>query len=520
MTKDNTLALSGTVSDPNLSSLHVFDGATDLGAATISGGTWSFTTSALTDGGHSFTAKATDSAGNFTITPAVTATVDTTNPNETISSTIGTDTGATTTISSGGLTRDNTLALSGTVSDANLSSVHVFDGATDLGAATISGSTWSFTTSALTDGGHSFIAKATDTAGNVTTTAAVTATVDTAAPVVAITTTGGSTNQSVQTIAGTVDVADIGTTVTLFDNGSTTPLGTAVVQNDGSWSTIVTLSGGSNSLTAKDTDAAGNTGTSNPVIFTLATVAPTIAITSPVAGDNIINKSEAAAGVSISGTAAAGIGGAAVNGQTATITIVDGSNLVEDTYTATVTGGAWSVTVTAAQAQALADGSYTIKANVSDAAGNAAVTATLSFTLDTTAAAPSAPDMTAASDSGSSNTDNITSSTAPTFTGTAEAGSTVTIFSDGVAVGHGRCDHRHLYDHDLGAGRRYAQPDGEATDTAGNTSVASSLRLVGRCIDTAAPAAPTLALGTGVANGSDSSRSHRGERRGDGDGRS
>ena len=34
-------------------------------------------------------------------------------------------------------------------------------------------------------------------------------------------------------------------------------------------------------------------------------------------------------------------------------------------------------------------------------------------------------------------TDNITSDTTPTFTGTAEAGSTVTIFSDGVAVGSG-----------------------------------------------------------------------------------
>ncbi len=61
-----------------------------------------------------------------------------------------------------------------------------------------------------------------------------------------------------------------------------------------------------------------------------------------------------------------------MNGQTATITLVDSSNVVKDTYTSTVTNGAWSVSVTAAQAQALADGSYSIKANVSDVAGNAA----------------------------------------------------------------------------------------------------------------------------------------------------
>ncbi len=93
---------------------------------------------ALADGSHSFTAKATDTAGNTTTTAAVTATVDTTAPSETISSTIGTDTGSTTTISSGGLTKDNTLALSGTVSDANgVTSVQVYDGATLLGTATI-----------------------------------------------------------------------------------------------------------------------------------------------------------------------------------------------------------------------------------------------------------------------------------------------------------------------------------------------------------------------------------------------
>src|SRR6202012_6247021 len=71
-----------------------------------------------------------------------------------------------------------------------------------------------------------------------------------------------------------------------------------------------------------------------------------------------------------------------VNGQTATITIVDSTNTVKDTLTAVVSGGAWSVNLTAAQAQALADGTYTVKANVSDAAGNAAATATQTITVD------------------------------------------------------------------------------------------------------------------------------------------
>jgi archaellin len=88
--------------------VQIYDGATLLGPATISSGNWSYTTTALPDGSHSFTAKATDNAGNTTTTFAVTATVDATPPTETISTTITTNTGATTTISSGGVTKDNT----------------------------------------------------------------------------------------------------------------------------------------------------------------------------------------------------------------------------------------------------------------------------------------------------------------------------------------------------------------------------------------------------------------------------
>src|SRR6266446_1710536 len=45
--------------------------------------------------------------------------------------------------------------------------------------------------------------------------------------------------------------------------------------------------------------------------------------------------------------------------------------------------------------------------------------------------------MTAATDSGISNTDNITNVATPVFTGTAAAGTTVSIFSDGILVGTG-----------------------------------------------------------------------------------
>jgi hypothetical protein len=158
------------------------------------------------------------------------------------------------------------------------------------------------------------------------------------------------------------------------------------------------------------------------VVYTLSTTPPSIAIIVPVAGDNVINKSEAAAGVTISGTATAG--SAAVNGQTATITIVDSNNVVKDTYTATVTNGTWSVNVTTTQAQALADDSYSIKANVSDAAGNAAPTATQAIALETIAP------MVAISTAGAT-TNQATQTISGTVTavvGEAAVGSTVTLF--------------------------------------------------------------------------------------------
>jgi probable HAF family extracellular repeat protein len=95
------------------------------------------------------------------------------------------------------------------------------------------------------------------------------------APTVAITSSGGVTNVASQSISGTVTEANealvIGTTVDLYDNGSSTVLGTATVGAGGNWTTTtpVTLASGANSIVAQDTDLAGNTGTSAAVSYTL-----------------------------------------------------------------------------------------------------------------------------------------------------------------------------------------------------------------------------------------------------------
>src|SRR5205085_12190508 len=97
------------------------------------------------------------------------------------------------------------------------------------------------------------------------------------------------------------------------------------------------------------------------------TTAPTIAI-SPIAGGS--------QGFAISGTTTG-----VENGQLVTVSILNSAGTVLDSYTASDTNGTWSITVTSAQAAALADGSHTVTANVSDKAGNPAVPATQIFTV-------------------------------------------------------------------------------------------------------------------------------------------
>ena len=140
ITSDNTLTLNGTAEAS--STIKVYDGATLLGTATANGtGAWSYTTGALTNGGHSLTATATDAAGNTGVaSTALNVTVDTTAPLAPSIASFSTDSGTV----GDNITNDNTLTLTGT---AEASTVKVYDGATLLGTATANGSgAWSYTT--------------------------------------------------------------------------------------------------------------------------------------------------------------------------------------------------------------------------------------------------------------------------------------------------------------------------------------------------------------------------------------
>jgi hypothetical protein len=112
-----------------------------------------------------------------------------------------------------------------------------------------------------------------------------------------------------------------------------------------------------------------------PAIFKVPEILitpPTLAIVSVggqigVAATDIINASEANAGVEITG-----ITSGVQNGRVVTVTIADSSNHVVYSSTTTVSNNTWLINLTPAEAKSLADGMFTLTADVSNAAGDPA----------------------------------------------------------------------------------------------------------------------------------------------------
>ena len=175
-------------------------------------------------------------------------------------------------------------------------------------------------------------------------------------------------------------VGNIDVTVTLpagtIAGDTLTVNGTAIVLTAaniaaGTVATTVPSPGNGNPIAVSATITAANgqispPGTDSAVINATA---PTIVI-SPIAIDNIINALEDKSPVAIAGTTTG-----AEDGQTVTV------KLHGITYTTTVTGNAWSISIPAADAQAL-NASEIVTADVSNLAGNPAVQATRTVTHD------------------------------------------------------------------------------------------------------------------------------------------
>ncbi|MEJ6024386.1 Ig-like domain-containing protein, partial [Ramlibacter sp. PS4R-6] len=191
------------------------------------------------------------------------------------------------------------------------------------------------------------------------------------------------TNDDTPTFSGT---AEANATVTLYDTDGTTVVGTGSADGSGNWSiTVSTLSTGAHTVTAKATDAAGNTSVaSTGLAITIDTTAPnanddTGDATEPGtsaavdATGNVITNDSDTHTMSINAVGGApGDVGAAVTGTHGTFTINSNGS-----YTYAVNAADSAVDALATSTDTLTDA---IVYTVQDAAGNTS-TATLTVTI-------------------------------------------------------------------------------------------------------------------------------------------
>jgi len=270
----------------------------------------------------------------------------------------------------------------------------------------------------LPDGRWSITATSTDQAGNVSApTSALSIDIDASAPsaptdvdLVPGSDSGSSntdniTNDDTPTVGVTGGAP--GDTVTISATRGATTVSCTFVVGVSSECTLPPLSDGTWDVTSTLTDASGNVSSASASLpIVIAASLPTRATpdmfatsdSGPSNSDDITN--DVTPEITIPDASA---------GDVVTVTATDGSNTLSCTYTVGV--------VTSCALPTLGDGVWTVSASLVDIAGNiGSSSGSLSIRIDATAPSSlSAVDLLEASDTGSSNSDNVTSDVTPTF---------------------------------------------------------------------------------------------------------
>ncbi|QWX84644.1 Ig-like domain-containing protein [Cellulophaga sp. HaHaR_3_176] len=500
ITSDNSLLFSGT-SEAN-SVVEVYLDGTSLGSVTTnSSGVFSldYTGTILVDGDYNLTGVATDLAGNISTTSTnFPFTIDTVDPIVPVITAITTDTGRS---STDGITSDTTLVISGTA-EAN-STVEIFLGGLSIGTVPSNNfGSWSldYTGNPFADGNYILIARTTDTAGNESPISSdypiEIDTVDPSAPVITaistdtgFDTTDGITSDNTLVISGTSEANSL---VEIFIDG--TSLGIVTANASGNFTldyTGTTLADGDYILTAISSDTAGN---ESPVSIdypiTIDNISPvSTLVIDDVTADNIVNATEAAGNIIITGT----VGGDFTIGDTVTL-------LINGVSTTGVVDAVGLFSITVSGSDLVLDADTTIEGSilVSDAAGNiSTTTATKLYNVDTVLPVPTLiiDDVTA---------DNIVNATEAsgnvTITGTVggdfTAGDIVTLLIDGVSA-TGVIDAVGVFSIIVPGANLASDADTTidgsitTTDVAGNSNTVAAIKLYN--VDITAPA-PTLTI--------------------------
>ncbi|MCX0498902.1 Ig-like domain-containing protein, partial [Erwinia billingiae] len=460
-TDDARPTYSGTLSAEGIAagvvSVNVYDNGVLIGNVPVDAdGNWSWTAdSALASGAHALTVAAVDAAGNegpqvsgtadeawdFNILtsapaqPAIENVVDDYTQGE------DADTGF---LQKGQATNDSTLTVNGTAGAGLTVIIWATDAAGNKvkageGVADDEGR-WSITTTELgEDGSYQLTATAVNAAGvSSAETGSFSVVLDTLAPDAATSALmdaqgevqgevidGGVTDDRSPVLTGT---AEAGATVAVYLDDSVTPVATVVADEAGNWTLpLGTLADGEHHYQIKVTDSAGNETRGDTVSFTLDS--SSVELTIDQANDDAGSIVGAVLNNGLTDDNTPELQGTALPGAVVTILNSAGEILGESIADS---NGTWVFAV-----PELSDGVHSFTAQVTNAAGNSSE-ATFSLTVDTTPPEPviiqSLEDDVGTNQFTSPVAGNVTDDPAPTFSGTAEAGSLVTLYDNGILL--------------------------------------------------------------------------------------
>lgn len=431
ITNDTSLNFSGTGALAS-STVKLFRDGTEVASTTATaGGAYNFANVAFPAGDNTFAMTVAYVAGAANLlsvaSPALNVRVDTIAP----ATPAATDLAATSDSgfsSTDNLTNDNTPTFTGTLVANDIA--RLFDGGALIASdMTTAGGSYSITTAALGDGAHLMTVRIDDIAGNQSAVGpGLGVTIDTVAPSAAPSTPDLTTDTG---ISGTDNITNDDTPTFAITAAERVRLldGATIVADFALPPSVTasTLADGSHTITARSVDLAGNlsAATSAGLTVTIDTVAPS----SPVVAPDLTTDTGISGTDNITNDNTPAFAGPVVANDIVRL-FANGNLVASDTSTP---GGTYSITLTAQ-----ADGVYNMRAAFEDVAGNqSGAGPAVSVTIDTVApSAPTvAPDLAASSDSGLSNTDNVTNDNTPTFTGTAVPSTIVRLRAGGFSVG-------------------------------------------------------------------------------------
>ncbi len=243
--------LAATASDSSgVTKVEFYDGATRIGTSSSAPYSLLWNQAGVTDGAHTLTVKAYDSAGNVVTSAAVEVTVDNTLP----TTTLGTP-------AQNARVR-GTVPVSATASDnLGVEKVEFYAGSALIGTATTAPYAVSWDTTAQADGSVTLTSRAYDLAGNSIWSLGRTVTVDNTAPTVAITSPANGSSAFLSTTIQASASDNVGVTQVVFYDGGAVIGTDTTAPYSVSWG-LLTVPKGWHTLTAKAYDAAGNVTTS------------------------------------------------------------------------------------------------------------------------------------------------------------------------------------------------------------------------------------------------------------------